>query len=106
MTGVPCGAEERIILDTTIYSLVAIKKAAYKFADRAAICLCPKTASCIEAVFSFSAEDGVKPEEVVADFYTELLDQDLREIIKNETAPVRNLILAHAFSRTTLIPAE
>ena len=37
------------------------------------------------------------------DFQTEVLDQNLREKIKLETAPTRNLILAHAFSRTGLV---
>ncbi len=34
--------------------------------------------------------------------FQELLDQELREQIAVETAPLRNLILAHAYSRTGL----
>jgi len=34
------------------------------------------------------------------------LDQDLRETLKVETEPVRNLILAHAFSKTGIISHE
>lgn len=39
-------------------------------------------------------------------FQQALLDQDLREIVSEETEGVRNLILAHAFSKTTLIKPE
>ena len=35
-------------------------------------------------------------------FFRELLDQELRELIIQETAPLRDLILAHAYSRTGL----
>ena len=39
----------------------------------------------------------------IDDFRKEVLDQDLREKIKKESEPLRNLILAHAFSKTTLV---
>jgi His-Xaa-Ser system protein HxsD len=39
-------------------------------------------------------------------FFQELLDQELREKIGQETAPLRNLILAHAFSKIDLIRRE
>jgi len=41
-------------------------------------------------------------EENLENFKRELLDQQLRKQIKEETEPVRNLILAYAFSRSTL----
>jgi His-Xaa-Ser system protein HxsD len=41
-------------------------------------------------------------EQVIPDFSNELLDQDLREIVKRETGALRNLIMAHAFSQMTL----
>jgi His-Xaa-Ser system protein HxsD len=45
-------------------------------------------------------------DEVVRQFFQELLDQELREQIAEETAPVRTLILAHAFSKADLIKRE
>ena len=36
-------------------------------------------------------------------FLMDVLDEDLREKIRHETADVRNLILAHAFSKSALI---
>jgi His-Xaa-Ser system protein HxsD len=77
-------------IDLGIYSLVALKKAAYKF----------KKVQILERDKNFAIlELGDISEEV---FYKELVDQDLREIIAKETEPVRNLILAQAFSKTSL----
>ncbi len=92
--------------DSRVFSLMAVKKAAYKYID------------------SFSADISVKDDEVrcllnftsprsdescarlVDDFKKEVLDQDLREKLKAETEPVRNLILAHAFSKTGIVSNE
>jgi His-Xaa-Ser system protein HxsD len=41
--------------------------------------------------------------EILRDFFQELLDQDLRETIARETQQARSVILAHAFSRTSLL---
>jgi His-Xaa-Ser system protein HxsD len=92
-----------ISLSTSIYSVEAVKKAAYKFADRTSIIINPGPDSTISLVFNFSGKyENNDPKQVIADFFNELLDQDLRERIKKETEPLRNLILAHAFSRTSL----
>jgi His-Xaa-Ser system protein HxsD len=45
---------------------------------------------------------GVDVVETVREFRIEVLDYVLRERIRNETAPVRNTILAMAFSRVDL----
>ncbi len=90
-------------LDTSIYSLDSIKKAAYKFADKASVIISPSSGTVVTIVFHFvgrQTEGG--PDQVISDFCNELLDQDLRDRIKKETEPLRNLLLAHAFSRTTL----
>lgn len=90
-------------LNTSIYSVEAIKKSAYKFADRTSIIINPGPDSTISLVFNFAGKYANNdPKQVIAEFFNELLDQDLRERIKKETEPLRNLILAHAFSRTSL----
>ena len=90
-------------LNTSIYSVGAIKKAAYKFADRTSVMINPVSESAVLIVFNFVGKHAESnPEQVISDFCNELLDQDLRERIKKETEPMRNLILAHAFSRTSL----
>jgi His-Xaa-Ser system protein HxsD len=98
------GENHLLSFDTEIYGLEAIKKSAYKFADRASIILQSQDPKKITVVFNFVGHHSKSdPELVIADFCNEVLDQDLREIIKAETAPVRNLILAHAFSHTKLV---
>jgi His-Xaa-Ser system protein HxsD len=95
-----------ISFDSRVFSLVAVKKAAYKYMG------------------SFSADINIKDNEVICvlnftsprtdescarlidDFKKEILDQDLRETLKSETEPVRNLILAHAFSKTGIVSNE
>ena len=44
--------------------------------------------------------------EVANQFFQELLDQELREQIADETSAVRTLILAHAFSKADLIKRD
>src|SRR5204862_2896982 len=88
-------------IDTRIYSLEAIKKAAYRLAERASVIINPGADTEVLVVFNFTSHQAKNcAESVLAEFCNELLDQDLREIIKRETTPVRNLIMAHAFSRT------
>jgi His-Xaa-Ser system protein HxsD len=41
--------------------------------------------------------------ELTSEFYRHLADQQLREKVREETQGVRELILAHAFSRTDLV---
>ena len=90
-------------LDTSIYSMEAIKKAAYRFADRTSVIINPGRDSTLSVIFNFVGKhDKNNPEQVISDFCNELLDQDLREIIRREAGPLRNLILAHAFSGTSL----
>jgi hypothetical protein len=43
---------------------------------------------------------------MAGEFCNEVLDQELRETIAEETAGIRNLLLAQAFSKTSLIDPE
>ncbi|WP_186301571.1 His-Xaa-Ser system protein HxsD [Denitromonas halophila] len=91
----------RLDLDKSVYSLEAVQKAAYRFIDRLTVLI-----SQSEGAITCDIEVVVGPEDVLApllaDFKRELLDQQLRIQIKNETADIRNLILAYAFSRSGL----
>lgn len=85
-----------------VYSLNAIKKAAYRFSDRCAFDLKNEDSYHV-AVLLFNA--GLSDEEASVlenEFRNEVLDYDLRAIIAAETAQVRNAVLAYAFSRTGL----
>ena len=84
-------------VDSRVFRLSAVKKAAYRLSDRcrARIELGPDNG--IQVWLRAKSED-LSPEVLEGDFRNELLDQELREEIAEETERVRNLILAHAFS--------
>jgi His-Xaa-Ser system protein HxsD len=94
-------------IDLRTYRLVAIKKAAYRLAARCTIALGSAADEHVPVTFTFKESVSEShAREVVRLFFEELLDQDLREHIAEETAPLRTLILAQAFSKTDLIRRE
>ncbi|HEX7601643.1 MAG TPA: His-Xaa-Ser system protein HxsD [Polyangiaceae bacterium] len=94
----------RAVIDLLVYRLAAVKKAAYRVADRCTVALGTPAdeALPVEFLFAPGTSDSAARSAVRA-FYQELLDQELREHIAEETGPLRALILAHAFSKTDLI---
>lgn len=104
MNGVSTSSKgHALLINTAVYSLEAIKKTAYKFADRASVIIDCNPDFTVSVVFNFVGLNATNnPEQVISDFCNELLDQELREVIKKETGALRNLIIAHAFSRTSL----
>jgi His-Xaa-Ser system protein HxsD len=90
-------------VDLNAFSLDSVKRAAYRFTDKFAIDLCVDgpIATCTFIFDSARTEDWI--DRTLAAFRKELLDQELRAAIREETKDVRNLILAHAFSRSGLI---
>lgn len=95
-----------VTFDVAVFSLDAVKTACYKFIDRFTsdieihdgkiICHLKFDDKSSEAVLSAHADNLKK----------EVLDQDLRLKLKTETESIRNLIFAHAFSKTGLIADE
>ena len=84
------------------FSLETVKKSAYRMLDRFSADIRAEGAvirCCLEFRTPVSQEQARK---AVMDFRDEVLDQDLRKIVAEETAPMRNAILAYAFSRTGL----
>ena len=92
--------------DSHVFSLIAVKKAAYKYIDSfsADISLTNNEVKCLLKFTSRGSDESSS--RLVDDFKREVLDQDLREQLKVETEAVRNLILAHAFSKTGMISHE
>ncbi|WHZ16624.1 MAG: hypothetical protein OJF52_003474 [Nitrospira sp.] len=97
---------ETIRFDQNIFSILAIKKAAYRYIDvfSADINLQPPHIIC-SLKFSPSI-DHHRANQLMDEFRKEVLDQDLRERIRVETEPIRKLILAHAFSNTGIASHE
>ena len=94
-----------VIFDSSVYRLSAIKKAAYRYGDRCHFLIRTTSEGRIEA--DVRAKDKAADiNQLALDFANEALDQDLREQILAETEGIRNLLIAHSFSRTSLIDAE
>ena len=90
--------------DHTIYRLIAVKKAAYKYGGFFSILIEESEHSTVVSLKpSVTCQN---PGEAAGQFCNEVLDQELREEIAAETRGVRDLLLAHAFSKTSLIESE
>lgn len=89
-----------IVFPCGLYDLDAIKKAAYRFANIAAVEITPTDAEIACRFHLLSPLTDAEVQGLQNDFRIEVLDQDLRTSIASETAPMRNAILAYAFSKT------
>ncbi len=98
--------EHEIKVDLGVYSLDALKRSLYRFSDRFSSNVTVESGNAVCAL-SFPPSASSEFIAVALDnFRKELLDQDLRERIRNDTEAVRNLILSHALSKTGLIGDE
>ena len=94
-----------VVLDANVYRLSAVKKAAYKFGNKFHCLISTQDDASISVVLKSKAQfDDL--EHLAGEFCNEVLDQDLRENIAEQTEALRNLLLAHAFSRTSLVNAD
>lgn len=87
-------------VDLSVYRLSAVKKAAYRFSGAATATIAVNDG---HAVVSLTATQVGPTTDLDQAFLREVLDQELRELVADETAQVRNLILAQVFSRTNLL---
>lgn len=89
--------------DNNVFTLDTIKRALYRFADQCSfdIQLADKQTKVTLHVPANMAEPAI--DELCSTIRNEVLDQDLRDTISRETASIRTLILANAFSNTGLI---
>jgi His-Xaa-Ser system protein HxsD len=90
--------------DRDVYKLSAIKKAAYKYGGLFFILI--EESEKFTEVSLKPTSTCQNPDEAAGQFCNEVLDQELREEIAAETKGVRDLLLAHAFSKTSLIDSE
>ncbi|HEV2292255.1 MAG TPA: His-Xaa-Ser system protein HxsD [Tepidisphaeraceae bacterium] len=87
----------RVELELAVYSLAAIKKAAYRLGDRCHVRIATTREDTV--VVHLTPKRSIDNARFLAgEFQNELLDQDLREIVAQETEAIRNLLLAQAFS--------
>lgn len=92
-------------VDLDVYGLAPVLKVADKFTDRCFVHLQLRSNRVVEVRFCSKDSPGAL-ESIAGEFCNEILDQRLREIVSCESEPVRNLILAHALSRTELMKSQ
>lgn len=90
-----------ISISTSVYRLSAVKKAAYRLGDRCFVRIESLTEASVQVKLTAKSAN-IPLDTLEGEFLNELLDQDLRESIAEETERVRNLILAQAFSGASL----
>lgn len=88
--------------DARVFSLEVVKGAAYAFTRDGSFDFSLAGDSIVCTFTPASPISAEKSAQLQARFKTAVLDQDLRRRIGAETAPIRNAILAYAFSKTHL----
>ncbi len=95
----------RVTLDLRVHSMEAVKKAAYRFGGGCHASL--KLADEHHVVVELRPRDLLQVQTSLAsDFELAVLDEGLRADIAKQTEAVRNLIIAAAFSKTSLLDPE
>jgi len=90
----------RVKIDTGIFRLSAIKKAAYRLGSHYYIQLEKTTDKYIDVILQ--PKDAKILQNASGVFRNEILDQELREIVAEETKLIRDLLLAQVFSSVSL----
>jgi His-Xaa-Ser system protein HxsD len=96
----------RVVFDARVFPLAVIKKAAYRFLKTFVAEITQDGEAWICTLQFQTPVDAAAIECAKQELQAEVLDQDLRASISRETEPVRNAILARAFSRTGLQESE
>ncbi len=94
--------QRQLSFDPTCHSPDDVQRAAYKFIDRCSVVVSLADGN-INCDIELDEKCAQSVDFVCQAIRKEVLDQTLRSRIKTETEAVRNLILAHAFSRTGLV---
>lgn len=96
----------QIDVDLNIFSLVTIKKVCYRLSDIFNFEISKSCQVPNKVIVKLTTNTNINDEQIKQirdDFNTLLIDYDLRETIRDETKEVRTLILANAFSNSTLM---
>ena len=92
--------------DLAVFSIDAVKAACYRLSDKFSPSIEVHEGTIVCHLQFDSKLSDVSIVSEIENFKKEVLDQELRQKLKAETEPIRNLILAHAFSKTGLIADE
>ena len=92
-----------LYFDRKVFSLDTVKRALYRFADLCAFDIQLTDEQIKITLLVPISVDPMKMDDLCYRIRNEVLDQDLRDTISKDTANIRTLILANAFSNTGLI---
>jgi His-Xaa-Ser system protein HxsD len=106
VVGEPIESTVEVSFSSAVFSLDVLKKAAYRFLDRFSteFKISEPEIVCVLHFPGGASQDTIERD--ITGFRAEVLDQDLRRLVANETAGVRNTILSLAFSSTDLVGRE
>lgn len=90
------------VVDLSVYSEEAVLKSAHRFTGKCFLKVSELGAMKREISLRPKHEQD-DPDSILAEFLNDLLDQRLRAVVAAETSGVRDLIMAHALSRTTFV---
>lgn len=85
-----------------VFTLDTIKKAAYRYSAELSFQFDLDDKNITLSAYPLRQLDAGALRDLEHAIRVEVLDQDLRAIVASETQPMRNAILAYAFSRTGL----
>jgi His-Xaa-Ser system protein HxsD len=89
--------------DRAVFALDTVKRALYRLAHMASFDIQADEQDITVILYPTMPVSDEAAETLCARIRQEVLDQDLRDTLSKETANLRNLILANAFSRSGLI---
>lgn len=96
-----CPESKQVSFDAATFPILVVQKACHRLSHLASFDIC-QTGEATKILVNIHPK--AKDAELLAQsLRDEVLDQRMREVVRMETEGVRNLILAHAFSRTGLI---
>jgi His-Xaa-Ser system protein HxsD len=96
--------ERKLSFDRSTASVDAIQRAVYRLSDRLSCDITPVDSAIEVTVHPASPDDDGG--QLLGELRNEVLDQSLRERIREETSDVRNLVLSLAFSKTGLADGD
>lgn len=97
--------KRELVLEAATCSADAIQRAAYRLSDRLSVDLITEDQE-FRCVVHLVCDEEAEADAVLGELRNEILDQVLRQRIRDETEAARNLVLALAFSRTDLVDQE
>lgn len=93
----------RISLPLAVYRLPALFRACYRVTDHCFVYLSPPQAGSIEVTLIAKSGRAGETDRLAGDFLNDLIDQQLRVDIGEETRAIREIIVAQAFAAVDVI---